>query len=218
MLGGILNKGRKMNIKNTYLINKKNKENAMGILNRKANEKLNFVINTYARVLRGYWKTEHNGFLYSRISFSDLYYLKELKMSYILKDRFFARSYDLVFEYEVPAIFNEHMKFRLRYLGSTKINGAEFAVIEGNQEAVPLLKKLNNPLILNRLVKLDLLDLNVEYCTQKERWYIRTDSLIGSATWNLIPPALQVIKPTEKECVLMIELFELIADALRNDL
>lgn len=61
------------------------------------------------------------------------------------------------------------------------------------------------------------MDLNVEYSIQDKKWYVHTDSLIGSTTWNLIPPALQVIKPTEKECVRMFELFELIADALRND-
>jgi hypothetical protein len=138
-------------------------------------------------------------------------------MSYILRDRFFARSYDLIFEYEVPATYHEDMKFNLNYKGRTKIDGAEFIMIDGNQKAVHILRKLNNPLILKRLVKLELLDLNVEYSSQSEKWYIRIDSLIGSATWNLIPPVLQAIKPTEKECVLIIELFELIADALRND-
>lgn len=199
------------------VVNKKIPEYATGILNRKANAKLNFVTSTYESALKGYWKTEYNGFLSKRIFFNDLYFLEELKMSYILKDRLFARSYDLVFEYEVPAIFNEQMKFALRYLGTTKINGAQFVMIDGNQEADLILKKLNNPLIHSRLVQLDLFDLTLVYSPQNEKWYIRTDSLIGSSTWNLIPPALQVIKPTEKECVLMIELFELIADAVRND-
>jgi len=208
---------RKLNIKNFYLTNKKNTENKMGILNRKANEKLNFVINIYEKALKGHWKTEHDGFLCKKISFNNLYYLKELKMSYFLKDRFFARNYDLVLEYEVPAFFNEQMKFGLCYSGVMKISGAQFVMINGDREAVPVLKKLNNPLILSRLVKLELLALNLEYSPQKEKWYVRADSLIGSATWNLIPPMLQVIKPKEKECVLMIELFELIADALRND-
>lgn len=208
---------RRLYIKTINLVKRKSKDYEMGILNRRANEKLNYVLSTYASALRGYWRTEDNGFLYKRISFNDLYHLKELKMSYILKDRLFARSYDLVFEYEVPAIFNEHMNFKLRYLGRNKINGAKFVALVGNQEVGPILEKLNNPLIHSRLVKLDLMDLDVEYSIQEKKWYVRTDSLIGSSTWNLIPPALQVIKPTEKECVLMIELFELIADALRND-
>ncbi len=208
---------RRLYIKTINLVKRKSKDYEMGILNRRANEKLNYVISTYAGALRGYWRTEDNGFLYKRISFNDLYHLKELKMSYILKDRLFARSYDLVIEYEVPAIFNEQLKFGLRYLGRNKINGAKFVVLLGNQDVGPILEKLNNPLIHDRLVKLDLIDLNVEYSPQEKKWYVLTDSLIGSSTWNLIPPALQVIKPTEKECVMMIELFELIADALRND-
>lgn len=198
-------------------VNKKNQDYPTGILNRKADAKLNFVNTLYANALKGYWTTEYNGFLNKRISFNDLYFLEELKMSYILKDRLFSRSYDLVFEYEVPAVFNEEMKFGLHYLGRTKIKGAQFKMIDGKHEANAILKKLNHPLIHSRLVQLDLVDLHLEYSTQEKKWDVRTDSLIGSSTWNLIPPALQVIKPTEKECVLMIELFELIADALRND-
>ncbi|GAA0428326.1 hypothetical protein GCM10008983_00750 [Lentibacillus halophilus] len=189
----------------------------MGILNRKANDKLNLVANIYSNALNGYWKTGYDGFLCKKVYFDNLYFLKELKMSYLLKDRFFARSYDLVFEFEIPAIFNENMKFKLCYLGKTKVDGAQFSILNGNQEAASILEKLNNPLIISRLVKLDLLNLNLEYSIRKKRWYIRTDSLIGSTTWNLIPPALQVIKPKEKECVFMIELFELIANALRDN-
>lgn len=178
---------------------------------------MNTVINKYTTALNGYWVTEHNGFLNKTISLNDLYYLKEMRMSYILKDRLFSRSYDLLFEYEVPANYNEVMKFELRYLGKTRIKGAQFETMNGISEATPILEKLNNPLIVSRLVKLDLMDLKLDYSPEEKKWYVCTNSLIGSTTWNLIPPALQVITPTEEECVLMIELFELIADALRND-
>ena len=41
--------------------------------------------------------------------------------------------------------------------------------------------------------------------------------MIGSSTWILIPPIIQLIKPTEEECTKFIELFELISDALINN-
>jgi hypothetical protein len=53
---------------------------------------------------------------------------------------------------------------------------------------------------------------------ESDRWSIGCRSLIGSVTWNLIPPLTQLVLPRLQECVGMLEFFELVFDAvLRGD-
>jgi len=204
-------------IRNSHLVNKKAEVNREGLVNKKANTKMDVVVNIYESSLNEYWDTEYNGFLYKNIRLNNLRYLTYLEMSYILKDRLFSRSYNLTFNYEIPAFFSEHIKINLRYSGRTKIKDAYFEVIEGGEKASLLIETLNHQLISYRLVSLELINLTLEYSPNRKSWHVFVESLIGSTTWNLIPPVMQVIKPNPTECMFMIELFELIAGSLQNE-
>jgi len=209
---------KSLNAKILRPLNTKNEDTAMHILNRKANAKLNYVSGVFEEALKGHWEVIEDGFLYKKIELKDLRYIKELKISYFLQNRFFARTYDLRFSIEIPSIRHEEAKFELAYAGAMKISGARFNLSSGGTEDLELLKRLNNNFITDRLLKLDFLDFKITYSIKDQKWFMSADSIIGSATWNLLPPMFQVIKPTFKECIMMIELFQLITDAIVNDI
>ena len=48
-------------------------------------------------------------------------------------------------------------------------------------------------------------------------WRISCESIIGSATWLLIPPVLSMIAPKKEECIMLLELFEMLGDAVANN-
>jgi hypothetical protein len=209
---------KSLNAKILRPLNTKNEDTAQHILNRKANAKLNYISGVFEEALKGHWEVIEDGFLFKKIGLRDLRYINELKIRYFLQNRFFARTYDLRFEFEIPSKREEEAKFELAYSGKMKISGAKFNLSSGGAEDLELLKRLNNNLINDRLLKLDFLDFKIVYSSSKQKWFISADSIIGSATWNLLPPMFQVIKPTFKECIMMIELFQLITDAIVNDI
>ena len=208
---------RSLNSKIFKPLNSFNEDKAQHILNKRANSKLNYVEGIFADSLKDHWEMVEDGFLYKKIALKDLNYLRELKLSYYLQNRFFARTYDLRFEFDIPIARKEKAEFELSYSGKTQIKGAKFKMIAGEENDTGLFEKLNNNLICDRLLKLDFLDLKIKYSTHDGAWKICAESIIGSATWNFVPPMFQVIKPTPQECILTIELFQLILDALASD-
>jgi hypothetical protein len=207
---------RSLNTKIFRPFNSKNADTAQHILNRKANAKLNYVASIFSDALNKHWEVIEDGFLYKRIALRELPYIDELKMSYYLQNRFFARTYDLRFEFRIPFLREEDAKFELSYTGITQISGAKFNLSVGGKDDLDLLIRLNSEMITDRLVKLDFLDFKIAFSVKDKGWVVSADSIIGSATWNLLPPMFQVIKPTFKECIQMIELFQLIMEALIN--
>ena len=72
-------------------------------------------------------------------------------------------------------------------------------------------------LIIDRIHMLDILGVTI---THKPDWgYFRVsvETMVGSGAWIFIPPIMQLITPTNDECVRFFELFELIGDALVNN-
>jgi hypothetical protein len=209
---------KSLNAKILRPLNTKNEDVAQHILNRKANAKLNYISGVFDEALKGHWEVIEDGFLFKKIGLKDIKYINDLKISYFLQNRFFARTYDLRFELEIPSNREEEAKFELAYSGKMKISGAKFNLSSGGPEDLKLLQRLNSDFVKDRLLKLDFLDFKISYSARKQKWYITADSIIGSATWNLLPPMFQVIKPTFKECIMMIELFQLISEAIVNNI
>ena len=208
---------RSLNTKFFKPLNSFNEDKAQHILNKRANSKLNYVVGIFADSLKDHWEIIEDGFLYKKIALKDLNYLRELKLSYYLQNRFFARTYDLRFDFQIPIARKDGAEFDLSYSGKTQIKGAMFKMIAGEEADAGLLERLNSKFICDRLLKLDFLDLKIKYSTREGIWKICAESIIGSAAWNFIPPMFQVIKPTPQECILIIELFQLILDALASD-
>ena len=68
-----------------------------------------------------------------------------------------------------------------------------------------------------RLDALDIMELELRHAEGQDSWTISCESLIGSATWVLLPPVFSMITPKKSECIQFVELFELLADAVVNN-
>ena len=64
---------------------------------------------------------------------------------------------------------------------------------------------------------LDVFEMELRHNDEQDYWRISCESMIGSATWILIPPVMSMITPKPHECMRFLELFELIGDALVNN-
>ena len=78
-------------------------------------------------------------------------------------------------------------------------------------------ERLTNPLITQRLDVLDIFEMELRHIEGQDYWRISCESMIGSATWILIPPVTSMITPKPHECMRFLELFELIGDAVVNN-
>ncbi|MDR2295445.1 MAG: hypothetical protein LBD95_01485 [Clostridiales Family XIII bacterium] len=195
------------------------------MINKKADAKLNHVAQCYQAALGKYFHSVDARFLDKRLRFRGLRFLEELRLRYKIENRFFAISYDLMYEARVCAadpLRRPRSACRLiaKLKGGAGITGAEFILRDqGAADAftAKALSRLNNPLIVDRVASMDLTDVSAAYDSESAVWVFRCRSIIGSTTWNLIPPITQLIKLREAECVRMIELFELAFDALLRE-
>ena len=72
--------------------------------------------------------------------------------------------------------------------------------------------------IIDRLNTLDIMEMEIRHEDNSGYFQVSCESLIGSATWMLIPPVLSMITPKREECIKFLELFELLADAVANNM
>lgn len=197
------------------------KEISQHILNRKADAKLNYVVKTFEAAMDKRWAGATQGFLAKKISLQELRFLKVLELKYEIENRFFAMSFDLQYRAEVETEGEdtpmEDCSFGVKLKGAVTITDAEFTD-QGSgcseEEKKEYLQRLNNRLILDRIVALDLTKISAVYRANTATWTVSCRSLIGSVTWNLIPPVMHLITPRREECVKLIEFFELVFDAV----
>lgn len=110
--------------------------------------------------------------------------------------------------------------FALEAKGGLRVKGLEWACKRGDlsaEERQACLDRLGNPLILDRVRALDLHSLAASHQDGSGTWQIRFGTMIGSATWLLIPPVMQVIRIRDEEYLRLAELVDLIADAVINN-
>lgn len=213
-----------LNLNKNKSLYKSEKEVSQHILNKRANAKLNYVVEIYKAALGGYCLETIDNFLDKKLIFNNLRYLKELRLKYKIENRFFAMSYDLIYESKINVenmeSETEDCSFHVKLKGALSISGAEFVNKDSKcnkDKIIDYLNCLNNKLILDRIVELDLTDIKVNYNASSSTWMITCRSLIGSTTWNFIPPVFQLITPKKAECLKLIEFFELVFDAVLNN-
>ncbi|MEG2174103.1 MAG: hypothetical protein RR135_01280 [Oscillospiraceae bacterium] len=195
-------------------------------LSKKIDKKLEYVAETVAHsVGNKYVETEKNLF-WKRMIFKDLRYVTFLDFKYNYENRFVSISYNLELSTEIQT--DERFKeigdcvFNVISSGKLQTRDAEWVCTAWKEESLAekgkYLERLNNRLIIERIVALDLQKIQVTHTANSGTWQIRCESMIGSSTWVLIPPVISLIKPKEEECIRFIEFFELVADALANNL
>lgn len=211
---------------------------------RRAESKISALADFFRLAAGENWRKTVEGRLQRRLEYEGFLYLNSLSLIYNWENRFMSVNYNLQMLAELkvgqamPEIsaFAEHSEafmpaeylFKLsctqklfngkrRYswnVHSRKHGDAENARSE--EYFADCRKRLQNPLILERLEKLDILELEIKHEKGGNRVTVSCESIIGSAAWILIPPVFSMVTPKLKECVNFYELFELLGDAVTN--
>lgn len=136
-----------------------------------------------------------------------------ITVRYQPQNKFFATLYDLSFEFSVAGPKAPGCSIELAP-GSMKLvskgNG------EGSSHAGFSDDLLDNELIEARLRLLGATRLSAVCEGSAGCWNVGLSTMVGSATWNLIPPVMHLIEPTNDECLRAFELLELLAVAIRS--
>ena len=194
---------------------------------RKAETKISALANFFREAADEYWEKTEAGTLQRKLIFSGFRYLEYLQLIYNWENRFTAVNYNLQMVSAIPTTpsrFEEThdclltlkctqrgLKGERVYTWDAKQWGADDVMLQEYQE------RLTNPLITKRLDALDIFEMELRHNDGQDYWRISCESLIGSATWILIPPVTSMITPKKEECMRFLELFELIGDALVNN-
>ena len=194
---------------------------------RKAETKISALANFFREAAGEHWVRTEGGTLQRKLFFSGFHCLEYLQLVYNWENRFTAVNYNLQLVSAIPTTpsrFEEThdclltlkcnqrgLKGERAYSWEAKQWGADDAMLKAYQE------RLTNPLITQRLDSLDVFEMELRHNDDQDYWRISCESMIGSATWILIPPVMSMITPKPHECMRFLELFELIGDALVNN-
>lgn len=194
---------------------------------RRAEIKLNALAGAFKLAAGERWEETRSGTLRRELFFSGFQHLESLRLIYNWENRFMAVNYNLQMESFIPTKrpqFEEvhdcafslkctqrGMKGERQYTWNCSRWSADDGMLAAYQE------RLTNPLITQRLDALDIFEMEIRHKDGSDVWQISCESLIGSATWILIPPILSVIMPKQEECIKIMELFELLGDAAANN-
>lgn len=204
--------------------NQKNIKVKDGVINRRADNGFNAVIDLFAEVLGDRCIGIEKDLLRKKLLFDGFHYVKELDLKYVVENRLWERSFNLIMKSEIPTneSFREvgDCRFEINSKGVFGTKSLTWNCVKGSlseQEESRYLERLNHRLIIDRVKALDLTHLCLEHYSGSDEWNITCQSMIGSTTWVLIPPIFQTIKPKPYEIVKFMEFLELTADAVVNN-
>ncbi len=188
---------------------------------RKVEGKLSVLADAFKKAGGKYCMEGERGTLSRSLSFEGFRYFRNLKLVYNWENRFLSVNYNLQMLSELPVnekyVETGDCIFELVF----KMKGSEWVCKrwfdEDPEKRNAYLKRLANPLIMERIKALDIVDLEITHRKNDGSFLVSLESMIGSATWIFIPPITNLITPSEAECVKYFELFELLGDALINN-
>lgn len=189
-------------------------------LNKKIDKKLDTVAEIFKGAAAGRWQETKNALFHKTLLLQGFRYLEHLNLRYNYENRFFSISYNLEMSTSLPVREGQEPPgdciFQAQNTGKFRRKRPIWVCKAGGAPG-DYLKRLNHSLILNRIDTLDMTRVTARYQAAERKWIISCESMIGSATWILIPPVINLIKPTMEECVKVLEFFELTADAVVNN-
>ncbi|MDO4960618.1 MAG: hypothetical protein Q4E57_02005 [Eubacteriales bacterium] len=156
------------------------------------------------------------------MSFKGFQYFNNLKLVYNWENRFMSVNYNLQMiseflpndKYEETGSCVFELAFKMKGKPSWVCKSWNDSDVVKKDEYI---KRLSNPLIMDRVKALDIVDLEITHYGITGSFVVSCESMIGSTTWILIPPITSLITPKESESVKFFELFELLGDALINN-
>lgn len=146
--------------------------------------------------------------------------LGDVNLTYTLKNRFWARIYDLTVSTTVvrdEELWPAPQLIRLRYEGLVRPQHASFQVHTGSAGEIALALTREKAIgDLVRYLNLTTLDIRAAFEGPRACWLVATGGLIGSYTWNFIPPVFQAIRYREAEVHQHITLLAMVARVLQE--
>lgn len=195
---------------------------------KKAEAKVSTLADLFKMAAGVHWVRTESGVLQRKLAFSDFHYLDSLKLVYNWENRFMSVNYNL----QMICVFpTEDKRFEetgdCNFILYCKQNGLHvkrnysWECLQWEDDEAKLkayIQRLSNPLILDRLNTLDIMEMEIQHKDSWDYWRVSCESIIGSATWILIPPVHSMITPKPEECQKFLELFDLIGDAVVNNM
>lgn len=186
-----------------------------GAVNKKAEQKLDFVAQSLVAASgeAGTCFPAASGPLVRNLDLRCCPETGPLTIRYRPQSKLFAILYDFVGEFTVagPPV---HSCVIGMASGSTKLVDVNGGKKGGSPALLPALT--DNGLIEERLRLLGATRVNAFYDDCLDAWRVSVSLMIGSATWNLLPPVMHLIEPSADECLRMLELFRLLAAGIRS--
>ncbi len=189
-------------------------------MNKKADKKLGAVADMFCQVLPDNCEVIDSDMLYRRLRVSDLAPLYDVMLVYDVENRFAAISYNLLVQSVVRAREERYYSFELKLDGTIRTKSMRFE--KTNDDRWPdhrerqLLGLLNEPIVLGKIQQLGLLGVSLRYQLEYGRWLISVRSMVGSSTWILMPPVMQVIMPVRQEVYQFMELMRMLTSILQG--
>lgn len=194
---------------------------------RRAETKVSALADLFKVAAGERWVQTESGVLQRKMVFSGFHYLDSLRLVYNWENRFMSVNYNLQMISVFPTDNNRFEKTDdcLFTLNCTQngLRGKRNYSWKCNQwkedeaKLNAYMERLNNPFILDRLNALDIMEMEIRHKDSWDHWRVSCESMIGSATWILIPPVHSMITPNQGECIKFLELYELLGDALVNN-
>ena len=183
----------------------------------KADQKLERLADTVEAVLRS--RLEKAVRLYTR----KIFYFREeeplqmIHLNYYLENRLLSKIYDLHIKGRVEVSEAAEMENSEIIFKHKNFQGKQPCFI-GSAKESPLnqrIQQLNNPLIMERIQRLDLSEVAIRYKKNEKCWELSSRSIIGSSVSLMFPPLTRCITMQPQEIILLYELYSMIAAVLK---
>lgn len=189
-------------------------------MNKKADRKLEVVADMFCQVLPDNCEVLDGDMLYRKLRINGLAPLEDVLLVYDVENRFAAISYNLLIQSVVRANEKRYYSFELKLDGMVMTRSMRFesacADRQPDKRERQILELLNEPIVIGKIQQLGLLGVGIRYQMDYGRWLISLRSMVGSATWILMPPVMQVIMPVRQEIYQFIELMRMLTSILQG--
>lgn len=185
-------------------------------LSNRANRSFQETTSLFLQCMEDRCESIRSGYCFQELRIYHPHQPVHLKLSYHMKNMLLSRGYDLIIESSIPlSEADPDMELELSYRGIFKIKSAGFRALRGGPSASALVEKLNLELIKSRLLSQQPSQLTLHYEQETGRLKLSMHLLKGSVSWCLIPPIYQHIPLKQKDCVEIVEIFQLITKVIR---
>lgn len=184
---------------------------------RRAEKKLAHVVEICQAALPVACHVEKRESLMWALVFDEGFEVEEVDFSYSINSKVFATLFDLHCAFVVDAAveFKDGAEHDASSETRIWLDPKRDAFV-CNDDSLDV-SVLADAAIKDRVMALGVTSANAQWSSPCRRWDVDISSLVGSSTWNLIPPILHLIEPSKDECRQMLELVRMLAAFLREN-